>query len=158
MASLTARFSADRAVREYTGQHYLPAAAAYRQRAADRGAAGRQMVDALHALEKEWPTVRFGEIKVGTNVEWHVFEAQVYLNDLDPNAARVELYADGVNGGQPERQEMERVGPLAGASGGYLYRARVPATRPEGDYTARVIPHFTGVAVPLETGRILWQR
>jgi glycogen phosphorylase len=34
MASLTPRFSADRAVREYTEQHYLPAAAAYRERAA----------------------------------------------------------------------------------------------------------------------------
>ena len=28
-----------------------------------------------------------------------MFEVQVYLNDLDPNAVRVELYADGVNGG-----------------------------------------------------------
>jgi len=30
MASLTAQFSANRAVREYTEEHYLPAAAAYR--------------------------------------------------------------------------------------------------------------------------------
>ena len=26
------------------------------------------------------------------------------------------------------------------------------------DYTARVIPHCDGVAVPLEDARILWQR
>jgi len=54
------------------------------------------------------------------------------------------------------RQEMERVGQLAG--GGYAYQARVSAARPPGDYTLRVIPQFTGVAVPLETARILWQR
>ena len=36
MARLTPRFSANRAVREYTETHYLPAAAAYRDRAADR--------------------------------------------------------------------------------------------------------------------------
>ena len=52
MASLTPRFSADRAVREYTEQHYLPAAAAYRERAADKGAAGRQMVDWRHAMDR----------------------------------------------------------------------------------------------------------
>ena len=42
MARLTPRFSANRTVREYTEQHYLPAAAAYRTRAADKGAVGRQ--------------------------------------------------------------------------------------------------------------------
>jgi glycogen phosphorylase len=36
MARLTPRFSANRAVREYTEQHYLPAAAAYRERAAEQ--------------------------------------------------------------------------------------------------------------------------
>jgi starch phosphorylase len=87
-----------------------------------------------------------------------VFEVQLYLNDLDPDAARVELYANGVDGGDAVQQEMERVGQLAGTPGGYAYRARVPATRPANDYTARVIPRYTGVAVPLEAPRILWQR
>ena len=36
-------------------------------------------------------------------------KSQVYLNDLDPKAVRVELYADGVMGGAPVRQEMKRV-------------------------------------------------
>ena len=38
MARLTPRFSADRAVREYTEQHYLPAATAFRSRVANKGA------------------------------------------------------------------------------------------------------------------------
>ena len=120
MARLTPRFSADRAVREYTEQHYLPAAAAYRERAADKGAVGKQVADWQHAMEKEWPALRFGEMKVETNGKQHVFEVQVYLNDLDPNAVRVEVYADGVDGGDPVRQEMTRVRQLAGASGGYV--------------------------------------
>jgi starch phosphorylase len=158
MATLTPRFSADRAVREYTEQHYLPSAAAYRARAAGKGAAGRQLVDWRHALEEQWPALRFGEMKVETDGERHVFEVQVYLNELDPKAVRVELYADGVGGAGPARQEMERIRQLANASGGYAYRARVPATRPATDYTARVIPDCAGVAVPLEAARILWQR
>ena len=60
--------------------------------------------------------MRFGEMKVATNGEQHVFEVQVYLTDLDPNAARVELYADGINGDGPVRQEMERVRQLAGTA------------------------------------------
>jgi glycogen phosphorylase len=165
MASLTPRFSADRTVREYTEQYYLPGAENYLERAADKGARGKQIVDWQSALEKEWQALRFGEMKVETNGDQHVFELQVYLHDLDPGAARIELYADGVNlyadgvdGDGPVRQEMERVGPLAGAAGGYLFRARVPSTRPATDYTARMIPSYTGVAVPLEAARILWQR
>ena len=42
MARLTPRFSADRTVREYTEQRYLPAAAAYRERSADKGAIGSE--------------------------------------------------------------------------------------------------------------------
>jgi glycogen phosphorylase len=158
MAKLTLRFSADRAVRDYTEHHYLPGAAAYRERAANKGAWGSQMVDWQHSLEKEWPGLRFGETHVETNGERHVFEVQVYLNGLDPDRALVELFADGVNGGDPVRQEMERIGPVAGAPGGYVYRAAVAAARPATDYTARLIPRYSGVAVPLEAARILWQR
>jgi len=145
-------------VREYTEQHYLPAATALRSRVANKGASGRQMVDCRHSLEQKWGALRFGEVKVETKDQQHVFDVQVYLNDLDPKAVQVELYADGVNGGSPTRQEMKPVRPLVGATGGYDYSATVSAARPSGDYTARVIPHRDGVAVPLESARILWQR
>ncbi len=151
-------FSANRTVREYTEQHYLPAATAYHLRIANKGAIGRQMVDWRHSLEQKWAALRFGEMKVETRGGQHVFDVQVYLDDLDPKAVRVELYADGVNGGSPVRQEMKRVRQLAGASGGYVYSAAVSAARPPADYTARVIPHCDGVAVPLEAAHILWQR
>ena len=48
MARLTPRFSANRTVREYTEKYYLPAVAAYRERAADKGALGAQMVNWRH--------------------------------------------------------------------------------------------------------------
>jgi glycogen phosphorylase len=53
---------------------------------------------------------------------------------------------------------MKRVRQLVGAANGYAYSARVDATRPATDFTARVIPRCAGVAVPLEGARILWQR
>ena len=158
MARLTPRFSANRTVREYTEQHYLPAAAAYHLRAAKKGAIGRQMVDWRHGLEQKWGALRFGEVKVETKGEQHVFDVQVFRNDLDSGAITVELYADGIDGGGPVRQEMKRVRQLPGAPGGYGYRAAVSAVREAGDYTARIIPHCEGVAIPLEDPRIRWQR
>jgi len=158
MARLTPRFSTNRAVREYTEQYYFPAASAYRERAADKGAIGVDMINWRHALDQKWAALRFGEAKLETDGEQHVFEIQVYLDDLYPEAVRVELYANGVNGGEPERVEMKRVRQLVGATNGYAYRAEVPAARPATDYTARLIPHRDGVAVPLEDAHILWQR
>jgi starch phosphorylase len=158
MARLTPRFCVNRTVREYTEKHYLPAASAYRERAADKGAVGLRVVKWQHTLDEKWATLHFGEVKVETRGEQHVFEVQVCLNDLDPKTVRVELYADGVMGSAPERQEMKRVRQRTGASGDYVYGAAVSAARPATDYTARVIPHCSGVAVPLEADPILWQR
>jgi starch phosphorylase len=157
MASLTAQFSANRAVREYTEQHYLPAAAAYHARAADKGVAGVQMVGWQHNLEQEWATLHLGDVKIVSEVGKHAFEVEVYFGSLDPDSVSVELYADGVNGGEPARQEMERGQQLTDTNG-FSYSAQVPATRPAIDYTTRVIPQHDGVAVPLEANRILWQR
>jgi starch phosphorylase len=157
MARLTTQFSANRAVREYTEQHYIPAAAAYRKRAADKGAVGTQVANWQHNLEQKWGMIRFGEVKVVSDDVRHLFEVEVYLGSLDPNSVRVEIFAEGVNGGKPVLQEMRRGQPLTEANG-YTYKAQIPATRPAIDFTARVIPQHDGVAVPLETTRILWQR
>jgi len=158
MARLTPQFSAGRTVREYTEQHYLPAASAFRERAADKGAFGRKMVNWKNNLEQRWNTVHFGEVKVETHGDKSVFDVQVYLAGVDPSAVLVELYADGINNEAPVRQEMKFARELSGSSGGYVYTASVSATRPSSDYTVRVIPKHEGVSVPLEAAQILWQR
>jgi starch phosphorylase len=158
MARLTPRFSSNRSVREYTEQHYLPSAAAYRERAANQGAVGRELVDWRHAVDREWRSLRFGDLRVETSADHHVFEVEVLLNNLDPNAVQVEIYADGINGADPVRVEMKCSRPPSDPPRRYVYRATVPATRAAGDYTARVIPQRAGAPVPLESARILWQR
>ncbi|BBJ24084.1 alpha-glucan family phosphorylase [Candidatus Nitrotoga sp. AM1P] len=158
MARLTPRFSTNRTVREYTEQHYLPAVSAYRERIVNKGAVGVQIVNWRQDLDQHWAALRFGEVKVETNGQQHVFEVQVYLDDLDANAVRVELYADGIDGGSPIRQEIARISQLTYSVGGYLYSGAVSAARPSTDFTARIIPCYPGVSVPLETAHILWQR
>ncbi len=158
MARLTPRFSADRTVREYTEQRYLPSAIAYNGRVANQGAMGKQIVDWRHNLDQKWAALKFGNLKMETKGAQHIFEIQVCLHGLDPKAVRVELYADTNKDSPTVRLEMTCLHPLADESGSYIYSATVPAARPPSDYTARVMPHCDGVAIPLEDGRILWQR
>ena len=97
-------------------------------------------------------------MKVEDNQSKHVFEVQVYLSDLDPSAVQVELYADGIDGAEPVCQEMQRKHGIQDVTGGYIYSATVPSVRPAADYTARLIPHLKGAAIPLESAKILWQQ
>jgi starch phosphorylase len=158
MARLTPRFSAGRTVREYTEQHYLPAAAAHRARTADGAAVAAQVVAWRRALDQHWPRIRLGEATVRIEEGQQVFDIQLYLDELPPDSVSVELYAEGVDGAGPVRRQMTRIGRLEGSANGYLYRASVLASRPATDYTARVVPQLAGAAVPLEAAHILWQQ
>ena len=94
---------------------------------------------------------------IRTDAGHRVFEVEINLHGLDSATTKVELNADEIDGGGAVRQEMERVGKLAGPSNVCTYRNRVCATRPATGYTARLIPNYTGVAIPLHSLRILWR-
>jgi starch phosphorylase len=154
MALLTGQFSTSRTVREYTEKFYLPAANGYAGRSAKKGAMGDGIARWRRELDEKWSSLRFGEIKVLTDGGQHRFEVQVYLNGLAPEAVRVELFAAG---DPPVRQEMRPVQALVGTGHAWAYGAQVSTTRPARDYTARIVPSYAGVAVPLEANYILWQ-
>ena len=155
MAHLTPQFSANRTVREYTEQRYLPAAFSYRERVAT---SGKDIANWLSAIKENWHTLRFGEMTVEKNTGNLIVEVQVYLNELDPEAVRVELFAKGIDGGNPVANVMMRLRNLIGTTGGFVFGVTIPDIRPVSDYTARIIPNHPGVAVPLEAPQILWQR
>ena len=158
MATLSPRFSSNRAVREYTETYYLPAARNYRDRVADGCSMGARICVWQGELEKKWHNLHFGEIEVETEGGRHRFGVPVYLDNLDASFVSVELYADEKDGEGPFRLEMVRGLPLAGVVNAYVFNAAAPATRPATDYTPRIIPRFEGAAVPLEAAWIHWQR
>ena len=158
MAQLTPRFSSNRAVREYTERYYLPAAVNYGQRIAAQGLEGRRIIDWRLAVEQHWNSLRLLGIRFDTLADHHDVELQIDLNGLNPDAVRVEVYADGRDGAAAETVEMKRIRTQAEPPQRCVFQATLPTGRPTSDYTARVIPRFPGVAVPLECGRILWQR
>jgi starch phosphorylase len=87
-----------------------------------------------------------------------VFEVEVDTKDLDPREIAVELFANGIGDLPSTTNEMNRSEPPPSDPHRCVYRTTVLTSRPEDDYTARIVPRRPGVAVPLESGRILWQR
>ncbi len=156
MARLTPAFSTNRAVRQYTEEHYLSAAAAFRQRAENRGSAGADLVAWQGELAKHWSGLRFGSATVEHRGEQYAFHVQVFLDDVDPDAVNVELYADAQKEEAAVTQAMNRGERLIGATSGFTYSASVPASRPVADFTPRLVPHHAGAFVPLEAPFILW--
>lgn len=79
------------------------------------------------------------------------------LSTLTPDQVVVELYAAGIDGEAPVRIPLET--DTANRTGtDYVYTAMVTIQRPANDFTARILPTYEGIAVPLEDNRIRWQR
>jgi starch phosphorylase len=81
---------------------------------------------------------------------------RVDLGSLNPDHVQVELYADGQAGDGPVRHVMTRDEGTAGSTHDFIYTAKLDASRPAGDFTARLVPSFAGASIPLEAPFILW--
>jgi starch phosphorylase len=157
MARLTPQFSASRAIREYTDCHYLPAATAYARRAANDGEEGVRILQWQSSIATQWDTLHFGDVSSETKDGQHQFKVQVNPGGLRADQFKVELYASPIetNDG-PEILNASAF--CTDAAGALLYSVSCPATRPAAEYTARIVPAYTGASVPLEASQILWQR
>jgi len=158
MSRLTPRFSANRAVREYTEKYYLPAAAAYRERTGDRGAYGRSVLQWKQMLAEHWASLRFGELRVKSSPQKHSLQVEVHLGRLRSGWVGVQVYADPLDGESPFVSEMAERDDAEPSTGWRIYAADVPASRPASDYTPRIVPSHSGARIPLEDTHILWFR
>jgi starch phosphorylase len=156
MATLTPQFSANRTVREYTEKYYLPAAANYLKRAADKGAAGVSIIHTRNELSTRWEGINLGEVQKAAIKDGYSFQVAIGLNGIDSAAIAVELYAEDVNGEVLEKIKMQP-GSAANADGENIYRLQVVSKRSATDFTLRIIPEYENIAVPLEDNHILWQ-
>ena len=158
MAELTPHFSANRTVREYTERYYLPAAARYSERTANQGKVSLEMMNWNYLISQSWSKIRFVDVKIENKNNQYEFTAQVYLDGLEPNAVKVELYANGSENGALLVKDMTLVKQLAHEPHTFIYSGTVPGDVPESSYTPRIVPFFQNVAVPLEVDQVLWQK
>lgn len=156
MATLTAQFSANRTVREYTEKCYLPAASGFLNRAAEKGTKGKWIVDTKHFLHSKWNEIKFGDVKSDTIENGYSFSTTIYFDDDIKNQISVELFAGGIDKGQPEIIKM-KLQSTSENKEDHIYHAEVKTKRDSNDYTVRVIPCYQNIAVPIEDNLILWQ-
>ncbi|HEY0297618.1 MAG TPA: alpha-glucan family phosphorylase, partial [Arachidicoccus sp.] len=157
MGILTPKFSANRTVREYTEKYYLPAATAYKNRAADNGAEGKNILHIINDLNCMWDKIKFGNMETLSFDKGYQFNIEVLLDEGKLENIVVEMYADGINGSASERIKMDKVA-LSEDGKVYRYEAKVFTKRQANDYTVRIIPYYKSINVPLETSLIHWQR
>jgi starch phosphorylase len=158
MATLTPEFSASRAIREYTNDHYLPAAVGYNARATTDGKLGMEVLQWQRRIAEQWSTLRFGRFTRETKDGLHQFHIEVVRGELDPTEFRVELYAGLTGESETEAEILTACKCSVESSGVIIYSVCCPEKRPNTDYTARLVPTHTAASVPLEAGQILWQR
>jgi len=156
MSELTPQFSANRMVREYVDGLYSPSLNAYRRRIANNCQEAVLVCRWRESLAQHWHKLRFGNLTTDRIDESYLVKVTVYIDDLDPAAVQVQLYAETADAGGPEINVMQLTGTVEGAVNGYVYSATVPVRRQVRDYTPRIIPHFDGCAVPMEANNILW--
>ena len=156
LSQLTPRFSSNRMVAEYLEQLYLPAAETFHRRRAHGVQLASELLRWKDDLGRHWSGIHWGNRDVQTVDGRHVFAVQVYLGEIQPDAVAVELYAESEPGGECATWPLRRDQPLSGAAGGYHYVGEVPADRPPGYYTPRVVPAHAEALVPVEARYISW--
>jgi starch phosphorylase len=157
MARLTPIFSANRTVRQYTEEHYLPAASAYTARASHNGTGAGGLLGWRSDIDRYWRDVRFGKLRTYEQEGELTLEAELHLAGLEPSAVRVELYAEAEHGGAPIRHEMHTAESRVGDPGLWIYSTRIATSRPSTDFTPRVLPYHSS-AMPLEIDHVVWQK
>jgi starch phosphorylase len=158
MAELTPQFSTNRMVREYVERLYLPAALAYQDRTADRADKAVLLCRRRKTLEDRWPQLGFGGLVIQQEEGHLTFTVPVFMPGLKPDAVRVQLCAEPREGEETDIHPMIRGEAVSNPAPGYFYNARIPARRPAGDYTPRIIPALEAALVPIESNLILWYR
>ena len=106
MAQLTPRFLNEPSGARVHGTALPSGGSGLPQAQCRAGRAGRQICEWRADLERKWASLQFGALRVQSNADSHVFEVELFLADLAPEALRVELYADGLDGGEPVRMPM----------------------------------------------------
>jgi starch phosphorylase len=158
MATLTPEFSASRAIREYTNDHYLPAAEGYNKRAANDGKLGVDVLQWQRSIAEQWNTLLFGKVMAETKDGQHQFHISVVPGGLHPDQFRVELYAGPIGESDAKAEILAACKSSTDPSGTIIYSVCCLARRPITDYTARLVPSHAEASVPLEAGQILWQQ
>lgn len=154
MRELCPRFNANRMVRQYVEEHYLPAARRYQCLSAEGLAGAKRLLAWETAAREHWGEVRIEEVSVQPQDGEYRFSARLGPGSLGPDALAVQFYADPLDGATPEIVPLELKGTGDGAC---WYEGRAPAARPAEHYTLRLLPLHPDAHLPIDLPLVLWE-
>jgi glycogen phosphorylase len=156
MSRLAPQFSTNRMAREYIQKLYLPAAAAFQHRTAQGGQVAKDLRRWDEQLRRHWHELHWGNFVVSEHKGGWKFEVQVYLGEVSPDFVQVQVYADPVEMDTSVCEIMQRHTSIPGTVNGYLYIGSVSTTRPNTDFTPRIVASHPDALTPTENNLILW--
>ncbi|WP_372965688.1 alpha-glucan family phosphorylase [Marinobacter sp.] len=154
MNQLTSRYSANRMVREYVTDFYLPMINSGSQRTYEYV---QELLKTKDNISQHWPKLRFGELRSEECDGERLFFLDVYLDGLSKEQVAVEIMAEASELGPRIVRPMVISHQMAGADHTYQFKARVP-DRPFEHFTPRIRVNDERLNLPLEDSHILWYR
>jgi starch phosphorylase len=151
MTRLAPRFGGSRMAGDYVARFYRPAAIAARARLADGARRARALASWARELTAHWDEIEISEITARSDDDQLRFELTIALGAVNPDALRVELYAEG-------GERAIALAPLDAVDGTQRYGATLTTRRPASDFTARVVPRHPDARLPSELPLVHWQR
>lgn len=156
MAELTAHYSSNRMVREYTQRIYLSAAQSYHTRNRQRGQVIKQLHKWQQLLQTHWHEVHWLGRHVTAREAGFDYQLQVHLGAIPTDCIKIQLYAEPDDDQPAQCIELQKHSAIVGALGGYVYHTQVQTSRPAWHYTPRIIAWHKHAAIPNECNKILW--
>ncbi|MCC5937094.1 MAG: alpha-glucan family phosphorylase [Lunatimonas sp.] len=155
MSFLTPRFSANRAVREYTESYYLPAATRYLERAIQSGERSERFLQDRAELHANWSNISFEQIAWSEKESGRKVALVAGLGKMNSDWIEFQLYAEATDEYEQETRIFQKEA-FDAAYGLTHYSLTIPGDRPQEHYSVRMIPKLQGLSYPLELALIRW--
>lgn len=165
--TVTPNFNTHRMVKEYTERLYAPAAKAYREFTADRGAAATNLSKWKTYMRRDWPQVKVEHVEITNSDRQNIpvgdslrVAARVHLGAVSPEHVRIEAYHGKLGDADvsdPITTPLHRAQSGEGGNGSYIYEGEVPAEE-SGAYgfSVRVLPTHPHLQQEHELRLITW--
>ncbi len=164
MHHLCPTFNSHRMVLEYTDQYYVSASRRHNELSSEDMKGAKELAEWRQKIMTNWDQIRIHRVHVQNGKPVPVLgslriEADIFLNELDPEDVDVEIYCGPLNlrddFTQRNTKQMKAVG--SDGNGNHHFQGEIPCGE-TGKYgfTIRVLPSSQKLEAPYTAGLVIW--
>ena len=164
MGHLCPMFNSHRMVLDYTDQCYVSASRRYNDLSREDMRAAKELAEWRQKIMTNWDQIRIHRVHVQNGKPVPVLgslriEADIFLNELDPEDVDVEIYCGPLNlrddFTQRNTKQMRAVD--SDGNGNYHFQGEIPcAETGKYGFTIRVLPSSQKLETPYTVGLVIW--